>query len=66
MVVVGLPRLVWSSKSAPLMKSKQLDGEHDRSSGLLMLWCALMWTVGQCVIMCVRLWVVVIRVYRIR
>ena len=39
----------------PLMKGKQFAGECHRSSGLLMLCCALMCaSVGQWVIMCVR------------
>ena len=56
-VVVG-PQLVCPSKPAPMRKSKVLAGVCHRSSGLLMLRCALMWvSEEQWVIMCVRLWV---------
>ena len=60
-VVVG-PQLVCPSKPAPLRKSKQLAREWHRSSGLLMLCCAIMCvSEGQWVIMCVRLWVLVLQ-----
>ena len=41
-VVVAVPQLVCPSKPAPLRKNKQLARECHRSSGLLMLCCALM------------------------
>ena len=54
-VVVAVPQLVCPSKPAPLRKSKQLAGECHRSSGLLLLCCALMcMSAGQWVIMCVK------------
>ena len=60
-VFVG-PQLVCPSKPAPLRKSNQLAGECHRSSGLLMLCCALMCvSAGHWVIMCVRLWVLVLQ-----
>ena len=60
--VVGLPQLLWPSKSALLRKSKRLTGECHRSSGLLMSCCVLMCvSVGQWVMMCVRLWVFVLQ-----
>ena len=50
-----------SEQSLPLSESKLLAGEFHRSSGLLMLCCALMcMSAGQRVIMCVRLWVLVL------
>ena len=53
LVVVILPQLVCPSKPAALRKSKQLAGECHRSSGLLMLSCALMcMSAGQFVILC--------------
>ena len=61
-VVVVVPRLVCPSKPTPLRKSKQLAEECHSSSGLLMSCCALMClSVGQWVIMCVRLWVLVLQ-----
>ena len=60
--VVVVLLLVWPSRSALPRKSKQLPGECHRSSGLLMLWCALMRvSAEQWVIMCVRLWVLVLQ-----
>ena len=51
-VVVVRPHLVCLSKPTPLRKGKQLAGEYHRSSGLLMLCCALMcMRSGQWVIM---------------
>ena len=60
--VVAVPQRVCPSKPAPLKKSKQLDGECHRSSGLLMLCCVLKCvSAGQWVIMYVRPWVPVLQ-----
>ena len=60
--VVVVPQLVCLSKPAPMRKSRQLAAECLRSSVLLTLCCALMCvSAGQWVIMCVRLWVLVLQ-----
>ena len=52
--------IVWPSKSSSLRKSEQLAGERHWSSGLLMLCCVLMCvSVGQWIMMCMRLWMLV-------
>ena len=64
-VVVPLGRVIARtrlSEQARLRKRNQLAGECHRSSGLLMLCCALMCvSAGQFVIVCVRLWVLVLQ-----